>query len=75
MDAGNGSRADMIDQVAEDDAVQERGPQVLVQADLESHLDALWWGQKDAVFSNDPAHHPAPVCSGLCQLDSCECPL
>lgn len=41
VDAGNGSRADVIDQMAEDDAVHERGAQVFVQAHLQSHLDAL----------------------------------
>lgn len=41
MDACNGSWADVIDQVAEDHAVHECRPQVFVQADLESHLDAL----------------------------------
>lgn len=41
MDACDGPRADVIDQVAEHDAVHECGPQVFMQADLESHLDAL----------------------------------
>ena len=41
VDACDGSRADVIDQVAEDHAIHEGGPQVFVQADLESHLDAL----------------------------------
>ena len=41
MDACDGSRADVVDQMAEDNAIHEGGPQVFVQADLESHLDAL----------------------------------
>lgn len=42
MDACDRSWADVIDQVTEDHAIHECSPQVLMQADLESHLDALW---------------------------------
>ena len=48
MDACDGARADVIDQVTEDHAIHECGPQVFMQADLESHLDALWGNQKEA---------------------------
>ena len=48
MDACDGSRADVVDQMAEDDAIHEGSPQVFVQADLESHLDALGRNQKEA---------------------------
>lgn len=41
MDACNGSWADVVDQMAEDDPIHEGSPQVFMQADLESHLDAL----------------------------------
>lgn len=41
VDACNWTRADVIDQVAENHTVHECGPQVFMQADLESHLDAL----------------------------------
>lgn len=34
--------------MAEDDAIHEGSPQVFVQADLESHLDALGRNQKEA---------------------------
>ena len=47
MDACDGSRADVVDQMAEDNAIHEGGPQVFVQADLESHLDALKRDQKE----------------------------
>ena len=33
--------------MAEDNAIHEGGPQVFVQADLESHLDALKRDQKE----------------------------
>lgn len=52
MDACDRSRADVIDQVAEDHAVHECGPQVFVQADLESHLDALGRKQREATLSS-----------------------
>lgn len=41
MDARDRSRADVIDQMAEDNPIHERSPQVLMQVDLEPHLDAL----------------------------------
>ena len=47
MDACDGSRADVVDQMAEDNAIHEGGPQVFVQADLESHLDALKRDQQE----------------------------
>lgn len=53
MDACNRSRADVIDQVAEDNTIHERSPQVFVQADLESHLNALW-GNQDILVNDGP---------------------
>ena len=48
MDAWNGAWADMVEQMAEDDPIHEGSPQVFMQADLESHLDALGRNQKEA---------------------------
>lgn len=48
VDACDGSWADVIDQVAEDHAIHECSPQVFVQADLESHLNALGRKQREA---------------------------
>lgn len=54
MDACDRPRADVIDQMAEDNPIHERSPQVLMQADLEPHLDALGSNQKEAVVNDTP---------------------
>lgn len=41
VDAADGARADVIGQVAEDDAVHQRRPEVLGEDDLQPALDAL----------------------------------
>lgn len=41
MDARDGSWADVVDQMAEHNTIDECSPQVFMQTDLQSHFNAL----------------------------------
>lgn len=75
MNACDRARPDVIDQMAEDDTIHECSPQVLVQADLESHLDALW-GNQDVRSTENHIHgggnHTAGCAVG-CIPGLCKC--
>lgn len=58
MDAGDGPRADVVGQVAEYDAIHERGPEVFMEGHFQPHFDALGGGkQKEPVASKFGVKH------------------
>lgn len=58
MDAGNRPRADVIDQVAEHNAIHERRPQVFVKSDFQSHFNALWGEQESRLLWTPSSTRP-----------------